>query len=125
MKIFRNIVLGIVFFIFISWMGELVKCEILTYKYYDVFEELYRQNEILGDIEYFKVINYAPYEASDLARIYFVGKGYTVGIVLTFKYNYEKNLWEEVSWDTIWSGVGGSASEVIWPYWWHFVYGGI
>ena len=29
------------------------------------------------------------------------------------------------SWEkTVWSAVGGSASGVVWPYWWHFIYGG-
>ena len=40
-----------------------------------------------------------------------------------FKYNYDADLWEEISWSTIWSTTG-SASEVIYPYWWHFIYGG-
>ena len=32
-------------------------------------------------------------------------------------------VWQEIAWETIWS-TSGSASEVIYPYWWHFIYGG-
>ena len=41
--------------------------------------------------------------------------------VLTFE-NRNGN-WVETSWETVWSTTG-SASKVIYPYWWHFIYGG-
>ncbi len=80
---------------------------------------------MLGDMEYFKVLSYNFHRTWGVAQVYYVGEGHSGGDVLTLQYNYEKNLWEEISWRTIWSGVGGSASEVIWPYWWHFIYGGL
>ena len=39
-------------------------------------------------------------------------------------YTKENGQWKFYRWDTIWAEEG-SASEVIWPYWWHFVYGGL
>ena len=124
MKIFRNIILGIICFFLITWIGALIKCEVLTYQHYDEFKDAYRENTMLGDMEYFKVLRYAP-SRSNIAQVYYVGKGHAGGDVLTFQYNYEADCWKEISWSTIWSGVGGSASEVIWPYWWHFIYGGL
>lgn len=44
-----------------------------------------------------------------------------MGNVLSFE--KVDNNWKETNWDTIWSA-SGSASDVIWPYWWHFIYGG-
>ena len=123
MKIFRNIIVGILCFFLILWIGTLIKCEILTHQHYNEFKDAYKQNTMLGDMEYFKVLNYCPYR-TDTAQVYYVGKDHSAGNVLTFQYNYETSRWEEISWNTIWSGVGGSASEVIWPYWWHFIYGG-
>ncbi len=125
MKIFRNILLGILCFFFIAWGGALIKCEVLTHQHYDEFKEAYRQNPMLGEMKYFKVLSYAPYRTRNFAQVYYVSEGYRGGDVLTFQYNYEKKLWEEISWSTVWSGCGGSASEVIWPYWWHFIYGGL
>mgnify|MGYP003302175475 CR=1 FL=1 len=124
MKIFRNIVLGIVCYFLIMWVGTLIKCEVLTYQHYDEFKDAYKQNTMLGDMEYFKVLRYAP-SRSDIAQVYYVCKDNALGSVMTFHYSYEADLWEEICCSTIWSGVGGSASEVIWPYWWHFIYGGI
>lgn len=124
MKVFKITVLSLLCLFLISWIGDLVKCEVLTHQHYDEFKEAYKQNNMLGDMDYFKVLNYCPYR-TDIAQVYYVGKEKAGGDVLTFQYNIEKSIWEEISWSTIWSGVGGSASEVIWPYWWHFIYGGI
>ena len=94
-------------------------------QHYDEFKDAYKQNTMLGEMDYFKVLSYAPHKAPNFAQVYYAGKGKTVGVVLTFQYNYKTTVWEEISYSTIWSGVGVSASEVIWPYWWHFIYGGL
>lgn len=124
MKIFRNIILGIVCFFLITWIGTLIKCEVLTHQHYDEFENAYTQDTMLWDMEYFKVLNYFPYR-SRIAQVYYVSEGHSLGSVLTFQYDYETDSWNRLSSSTIWSGVGGSASEFIWPYWWHFIYGGL
>ena len=105
------------------YVGSLIKCEVLTHQHYDEFKDAYKQNTMLGDMEYFKVLNYSPYLTYDFAQVYYVSKGNTAGNVLTFKLNNDTDLWEEISWSTIWSTTG-SASEVIYPYWWHFIYCG-
>lgn len=124
MKWIRNIIIVILCFFLISWIGALLKCEVLTHRHYDEFKDAYKQNTMLGEMKYFKILEYKPYR-TDVALVYYVSKGNAGGDVLTFRYNYENDLWEEISWVTIWSGSGGSASEVIWPYLWHYIYGGI
>ena len=125
MKVVRNILLALVCVFLIQWIGALIRCEILTNQHADEFRDAYKQNTMLGEMEYFKVLSYAPYRTHEFAQVYYVGKDYAGGYVLTFQYNYETHVWDEISWTVIWSGVGGSASEVIWPYWWHFIYGGL
>ncbi len=100
------------------WTSALIKCEMLTQKYYDDFKQTYTQNTMLGEMEYFKVLNCDE----NIAEVYYVSKGMTAAHVLTFENN--NGVWKEMSWNTIWSATG-SASEVIYPYWWHFIYGGI
>ena len=100
------------------WGISLIKCEILSHKYYDIFEQAYKQNTMLGEMEYFKVLSCD----GNTAEVYYVSKGMTDANVLTFRNN--NGTWQEISWETIWSTLG-SASEVIYPYWWHFIYGGL
>lgn len=100
------------------WIPSLIKCEILTQKYYDDFKQAYTQNTMLGEMEYFKVLSCDE----NTAEVYYVSKGMTGANVLTFQNN--NGVWQEISWETIWS-TSGSASEVIYPYWWHFIYGGL
>ena len=100
------------------WVVSLIKCEILTQKYYDDFQYAYTSNTMLGQMEYFKVLRCD--ETS--AEVYYVSKGMTGGDVLCFE--RIDGTWTQVSWNTVWSS-SGSASDVIYPYWWHFIYGGI
>ena len=119
----KYFILGIVICLVCVWSGSLIKCEVLTYKHYDEFKDAYKQNTMLGDMEYFKVLNYSPYRTYGFAQVYYVSKGNAAGNVLTFRYNNDAHFWEEISCSTIWSDAG-SASAVIYPYWWHFIYGG-
>ena len=99
------------------WASALIKCEILTQKYYDDFKQAYTQNTMLGEMEYFKVLRCDGKNA----EVYYVSKDMTGADVLTFE--KKDGVWQEIAWETIWS-TSGSASEVIYPYWWHFIYGG-
>ncbi len=96
----------------------LIKCEILTNRYYADFEYAYRDNSMLGEMETFKVLNCD----GQTARVYYIEAGKTMAHVLTFE--KVDGAWQETGWRCIWSTTG-SASEVIWPYWWHFIYGGL
>lgn len=96
----------------------LIKCEILTYKYYADFEVACRENSMLGEMERFKVLNCD----SQTAEVYYIESGKLMAHVLSFE--KVNGSWEDTGWRCIWSTTG-SASEVIWPYWWHFIYGGL
>ncbi|MBO5064592.1 MAG: hypothetical protein J6D06_00550 [Clostridia bacterium] len=102
----------------VFWAVSLFRCEILTKKYYDDFQQAYTQNTMLGEMEYFKVLSCD----GNTSEVYYVSKGMTDANVLTFRNN--NGVWQETSWETIWSA-SGSASEVVYPYWWHFIYGGL
>ena len=105
-------------FFLIIWTWALLKCEALTILYGNEFSEIYRENTMMGDIDYPKVLDYS----SGYARVYYISANRGAGnILLFFK---ENNEWRYEAWErTVWSD-SGSASEVIWPYWWHFIYGG-
>lgn len=108
----------IVLLMLIFWISALIKCEILTHNYYDDFALAYTENTMLGEMEYFKVLKCD----GKTAEVYYVEKEMLMAHVLTFE--NQNGSWVETSWWTVWSSIG-SASEVIYPYWWHFIYGGI
>ena len=39
------------------WGISLIKCEMLTHKYYNDFAQAYKQNTMLGEMEYFRVLS--------------------------------------------------------------------
>jgi hypothetical protein len=97
----------------IVWCAALIRCEVLTHRYADDFAHAHESNTMLGKIAYFKVLHCE----GETAEVYYVSEGNTVGSVLEFQKTDEG--WEEVSWRTVWSK-NGSASDVVWPYWWQF-----
>lgn len=102
------------------WCGDLVSDSVLTHLHGDEFKLTQEQKEELWlyDIDYFKVLNYKD----DKAELYYVCGDNTSAHVVA--YNKNGGQWvPERTVNTIWA-VNGSASETIWPYWWHFVYGG-
>lgn len=111
-------VLIIIIAFVVIWLASLLKCEILTWIYHDDFEFAYTDNTMLGDMKYLKVLKCND----ETAEVYYVGKDMTHGSVLTFEKQDEN--WVETRWDTIWS-TGGNAADVIFPYWWHCIYGGL
>lgn len=120
MIIAKRIIKYLIMTFFMIWLISSLRCEILTIIHGKEFpDDLYSENTMLGDTKYIKILDYS----SDFARIYRVGENYSGGDILTF--TKEKGKWKYNDWETVWSGRGGSASGVIWPYWWHFVYGGI
>lgn len=119
MKKYILVTLTVLFVGFILiWVGALAKCEILTYQHGKEFDTIYRENTMLDEIDYLKVLDYSDTSA----RVYYVSINKSAGDILSFikqDGQWKYNRWER----TVWSSTG-SASEVIWPYWWHFIYGG-
>ncbi len=103
----------------ICWLFSLARCEVLTWKYGHYFETAYFEHPMTGEsLDYFKVLRYSD----TAAEVYYVAREYTGNILWFEKQNGQ---WENTGWTVVWSNCGGSASEVIWPYWWHFIYGGL
>ena len=98
-----------VMLVLLWWIGSLVKCEVLTNRYGIEFQELYKDNTMLNEIDYLKVLGYT----SDTARIYYVAKDRSSGNILVF--NKENDKWSCTSWKTVWSK-SGSADGFVWPY---------
>ena len=113
----RTIALTVLLIFSALWIGALIHCQILTDRYYDDFSDAWQQNTMLGEMEYFKVLHCD----GAWAEVYYVGEDYSSGDLMTF--HMEEGKWTTANWATIWSDTG-SASSVIWPYWWHFIYGG-
>lgn len=102
-----------------AWTVSLIKCEILTDKYYSEFSGAYRQNTMLADeIEYFKVLDCSE----NSAEVFYVSEGKSSANLLNF--TKQNDEWVQTDWETVWSS-SGSASGAVFPYWWHFIYGGL
>ncbi|MCK9479630.1 MAG: hypothetical protein M0R40_09085 [Firmicutes bacterium] len=104
----------VVWFLFI-WGISLLRCEILTFNHAYEFTETHKENTMVLDIEYAKILKYSKTHA----RIYYVSKDYVGADILTFV--KENDVWRQGGWDTVWSA-SGSADNTVWPYWWHFFY---
>lgn len=83
------------------------------------FKTIYKENTMMGNIDYLKVLDYSD----DMARVYYVSENKSGGDVLIFEKINGQWVYNG-QWETIWSDTG-SASDVIWPYWWQFIYGGM
>lgn len=111
-------VLSVSLLFILCWAYFLIRNERLTHIYYDDFKYAYQANSMLGDMEYFKVLNCDD----STAQIYYVSKDMSNANILYFEKS--DGSWIEKGWETVWSA-SGSASDVIWPYWWHFIYAGL
>lgn len=83
-KKIKYLFFGIVICLLFIWIGSLIKCEVLTHKYYNEFKDAYKENTMIDEIEYFKVLSYSPHRSYDIAQVYYVSKGKTSANVLTF-----------------------------------------
>ncbi len=119
-KHIKRILLYVMTFIIVSflvfWLVSLLKCEILTHKYYDEFEVAYQNNTMLTDVKYFKVLSCDE----KTAEVYYVSDN--TGDILEFE--NQGGTWVEIEWQTIWSK-SGSASNIVWPYWWQIFVTGL
>ncbi len=121
--VFKNLPLKILLFaitlFMVCMLTEFIKNEILTFKYGGQFENLTCIKENVGSYESFKVVDYSDYEA----HLYYITdyKPNPVGFIISLE--YYNNRWNYKREYAVWSTMG-SASETIWPYWWHFIYGG-
>jgi hypothetical protein len=75
------IILSPILCFLIIWGASLAKCEILTSKHGSEFSEIYKENTMLGEQRYWKVLDYSK----ENARIYCVGLNNSSANILTFK----------------------------------------
>ncbi len=101
----------------VLWLGSLVRCELLTKEYYEDFKSGHLQSGFHDELEYLKVLSCD----GTRAEVYYVAGDYANGCV--FDFELRDGVWAMTEWSCVWSDYG-SASDVIWPYWWHFIYGG-
>lgn len=114
LKVF--IILSPILIFLLVWGLSFGKCEILTLMHGDEFLDLYSVNEILGKQKFLKVLEYSD----NSARVYYVAKDDSMANILSFIKNgdnWEYNKWERCVWS-----LSGNADDIIWPYWWHFIY---
>ena len=97
----------------IIWSISLIKCELLTKSYCDAFATEHQSNEWISDATYFKVLKCD----GETSEVYYVSD--ELGAVLEFR--NQNGTWEETTWRTVWAK-HGSASETVWPYWWHGIF---
>ena len=123
MKIVFGIIKTIVAGFLIIWIASLIWCQFLTIAHIDEFTE----NTVGEYLDMAKTKHIIKYDSNE-AVIYCIGEVY-VGEKKVNQYGieifYVKNEddWIEEKAFPVWSSTG-SASDVIWPYWWHFIYGG-
>ena len=109
-KFLISSIIGIIILFFVVWSVAILKCEILTYKYGNQFKTIYKENTMMGEIDFLKVLNYS----NDTARVYFVSKNRVAGDILIFL--KENDKWKYSKWErTVWSK-SGSADGFMWPY---------
>ena len=118
-KIFVILLLILCFYLVAIQMVSIGKTEISTVIYGKEFDGLLFNgkkfdgtlNGMIAKGDYMKVLDYSY----DKATIYYVSRSGS-GNVFTYVKNQD-NCWEESEEKTIWSS-SGSASDMIWPYWW-------
>ena len=106
----RKIIIILTTCLFMVWFLPYVKNEILTYLHGDEFIGLQKSTNMIGDVDYLKVLAYSY----NFARVYyFDNEG---GDILGFERS--NGHWKSVLWNTVWSKMG-SADDYIWPYFYH------
>jgi hypothetical protein len=107
-KVLIKVLIVVSVFPIIIWIASIIKCEILTYRYWKEFEGLEQSTNMLKKSETIKVLDYSKVSA----RIYY--KDREGGDIL--KFNKQDGRWVFDKWErTVWSRTG-SADGFMWPY---------
>ena len=115
MKKARKIMLVVIIVLLFLFVVPLVYCEVLTILYGEQFFcEAYSDNYMSVEDGYKRVIKYNE----NKAEVYAVNASAAV----LWQYERDNNEWQLKNKKIVWTTMGGNAAEVVWPYWWHFIY---
>ena len=107
----------ILLIIFILWGLPFLKCEFLTLLHareFDFKKEMEEHTMLSSEPEWFRIMSYND----EFAEIYYIDEGFAMGNILSFK--KINNEWKYDEWKrTMWTTLGGTADEFVWPYFWH------
>ncbi len=96
---------------------SLLKCEVLTAIHYKEVSEYLASEDIRGfgyGVEYFKVLDRDFYTL----EVYYIAEENSYAETVILEKRFGK--WERCSFGhTVWTNLGGSADDVVWPYWHH------
>lgn len=116
-KVILWFVLSCVVVFFAVWNGALLKNYILTVKYNDVLENMeFYEDQIVIEYDYERIISYSETEI----KTYFVKDmgNYFLGGTVSYRRGTDgKWIFDD---NVKWSG-RGTAEDVIWPYWHHYI----
>ena len=99
-------------FVTLIWVLEISKCEFLTMIHGNEFMEF---DEISMSSEY-KILQYS----NNQARIYCINKDHSNGTIHRFINN--NGIWKYDNWENGGWSKTGTASGIVWPYWWHSIF---
>ncbi len=116
MKFFLKLISVILVIIFIVWGIPMIKCEYLTARYGHEFDlaAIPEENSMLSEPDWFRILSYND----EYTEIYYISEGFRLGSILSFKKVNGEWKYDSPA-NTIWTALGGSADNDVWPYFWH------
>ena len=116
MKKFLKIILIITLIFLVVWGSSILKCEYLTSQHSHEFDlaAIPEEDTMLSKPDWFRIISYND----EYAEIYYISESFRLGSILSF--NKVDGKWKYDGYaNTRWTLLGGSADEIVWPYFWH------
>lgn len=105
----KHLVIVVIFIILAIAIIPYIKAELLTNKYGNQFKELYKQTNMISDIEYMKVLDYN----NEYSKVCYITANHKSSVIIVF--SKENETWILDNWTVIWSQ-SGSANGLIWPF---------
>ena len=111
-RLIIHAVIFIVAMIFVIWVSEVIRCEVLTAQYGNELFDVCDAHPMMGPMEYIKVLDY---KRNAYAKVYAVSEAHSNGSEFILIYDHDSEKWIIQVWLGIWSAEG-SADGYIWPY---------
>ena len=116
MKFFIKFISAILVIIFVFWGIPMIKCEYLTARHGSEFDlvAIPEEDTMLSKPDWFRILSYND----EYAEIYYISEGFRLGSILSFNKVHSEWKYDGCA-NTRWTLLGGSADEIVWPYFWH------